>query len=166
MTPEIIKGLQESKARDTEAAAVLDRAAVLVEQGWTTDADARDASRGKVDGCDESATCWCMRGAIIRAALDTGLRERHSIGRAFETAAKAIIGVETALGYSASHSAVTYYNDEIARDAADVAGKLREGARSLRENIRVVDEGIEAAARRQRVRAKPDPRIAKHRSLY
>ena len=140
MTQETIKGLQESKARDTEeAAAVLDRAAVLVEQGWTTDADARDANGDEVEGCDESATCWCMRGAIIRAALDTGLRERRSIDRAFETAANAIIGVEkTALGYSASHSAVTYYNDEVARDAADVTGKLREGARILRENISVV----------------------------
>ena len=51
-------------------AAVLSRAADILEQGWTQDALARDAQGNEVNPLSTEATCWCAIGAIIKARTE------------------------------------------------------------------------------------------------
>jgi hypothetical protein len=51
---EVIKALKKTRA--------------LIVKGWTRGWYARNARRQKVDARSKTAVCWCLRGAIERAA--------------------------------------------------------------------------------------------------
>jgi hypothetical protein len=52
-----------------DVAKVLNDAADLIEQrGWTTETSARNQDGFPVDPSDERAVCWCLVGALDRAA--------------------------------------------------------------------------------------------------
>lgn len=57
---------------------ILKEARALVERGWTQNAMARDEYGAVVDYQDDAATCFCMNGAMWRAAWP--FRARHSAG--------------------------------------------------------------------------------------
>ena len=60
-----------TNAQTTQTTEILERAHELIEQGWTKLASARDAHGTLCSAHDPRATCWCLTGAIRRAAYDT-----------------------------------------------------------------------------------------------
>lgn len=58
-----------------ETVAILKQARKLIQQGWCQEAYARDANGNKVEAVDETAVCWCISGAILKAA--GGYQGRH-----------------------------------------------------------------------------------------
>ena len=168
LSQETIDGLNESLMRDTEAAQVLDRAAVRVEQGWTRGIEAENKRAGMVHPGDPNAECWCMRGAIQRALLDLGIttlvcdvedgylfmdtdRDAASVrARAFGAAAHVILG-QPADPMSNLPRIVSHWNDHTALNGAIVARKLRAGARHIRKRIKDVERGLQQQPPRLRL---------------
>lgn len=98
-------------------AEVLRAAASLVESGWCQKAMATDASGRPVPEDDDTASCFCALGAVIRAAdYDSGVY-MAALDRFCE-----FIYAET------GHFAVSRWNDTPGRTAEDVAARLRECA--------------------------------------
>jgi hypothetical protein len=53
-----------------KAIQILKRARELINQGWTKSAYARDKDGLKVPNSSSKAVCWCVEGAIYRAAYE------------------------------------------------------------------------------------------------
>lgn len=51
----------------TETIRVLREARELIARGWTQEVSARDANGTPVAPTDDTATCWCTIGALMRA---------------------------------------------------------------------------------------------------
>jgi len=74
---------------EADASKVLDRAATLLEQGWTKAAYGRTAEGFAVSALDPRAVRWCLVGAVTRAMADlfpetlTPLPDELSVLRTF-----------------------------------------------------------------------------------
>lgn len=101
-------------------AEVLDRAADLIEPegAWQQGTWARDVSGKAVTLWCDKATCFCMRGAVVRAS---GL-----------SMSAELTGINAALGFRRA-SQMARWNDREGRTQAEVVAKLREAAALARE---------------------------------
>lgn len=163
LTPETIDGLRESVLMDTEAARLLERAASLVERGWTFGVEAEGCGRA-LPPTHPDAARWCMRGAIVRAAQDLGCVVLVDTGdeypelrdatpdaasvraRTYGAAAHAILG-QAADPATDLPRMVSAWNDKTCLSGAQAGRKLRQGARHIRRRIADVTRGIAAAER-------------------
>lgn len=98
----------------------LDKAANLIEQGWTQGAYARDANGIGVHPRSEDAVCWCLTGAIQNAMSDMGLLGRGVVASTVNAIARSMYG-----------NTPTVVNDEIARDRLVPLRILRETKKRL-----------------------------------
>lgn len=102
-------------AEQSEVAAVLNKAASLVEQGWTQGDWAVDSAGHPVDVHNREACAWCLNAAVVRAR-DTArhIPEWGPIQRA----------VTQAIG----SSMWARWNDAPGRTQAEVVAALRQAA--------------------------------------
>jgi hypothetical protein len=49
-------------------AQALEKTLEYIKQGWTKEANARDKQGRACLWCDENACCWCLNGAMLKAA--------------------------------------------------------------------------------------------------
>ena len=100
---------------------VLVEARKLVAQGWTQDADARDAGGFIVQFLSENATRYCLSGAVNRAARVSVLSNGNTFwGVTWDTAAKALDVLNNmARGWQDEADAV-HYNDNPGTKQSDV----------------------------------------------
>jgi hypothetical protein len=97
---------------------VLEVAAQLVEKGWTKGALARDAEGYAVSLESDDAVCFCAIGAINRAVWWLGPQGGVWV---------AVIIMNDVQAVLPSHEkSLHFWNDYDAKDAAEVAAKLRE----------------------------------------
>jgi hypothetical protein len=105
-----------------DVAHVLDRAAELVERGWTQHVYARDKNGEPVKYLQREAVCFCAQGAIFRAA---GMHSARSQTRGFQAI--------RLLGQAARWRQVALWNDHPGRRQATVVKTLRKAAALARE---------------------------------
>lgn len=125
------------------AATVLERAAVLVGQGWCQGALARDSDGEETDEQGGDAVAWCVSGAVRRAAFDLcgkpdmppytyeraeilEVNASRYVKRAICLDWDDIIGRDTE-----DMQGVTDWNDEDGRDAAQVLAVLARARKLL-----------------------------------
>jgi hypothetical protein len=96
--------------------AILNRAALVVEQGWSQHKSARDFAGREVEAHDPAAMCWCACGAI-----DVAIRELGAPVELYDRVCNVLGGDQ----------ALIRFNDAPGRSAADVAAFLRSGAATV-----------------------------------
>lgn len=106
---------------------ILDRTHEILSPGrhrWTQDTDARDIAGNRVNYGSPTATCWCLAGAIKRAAGELYPND-NNFGRVYNTAASfaKFIGRD-----------VTGFNDTSSYEL--VMDYLDRGRRAIREEQR------------------------------
>lgn len=135
------------------AAVLLDTAAGFVDEGWATNANARDAAGAPVSPENPDAICWCAQGALTAAQHELGLHTQRDGVQAVDVPADAYSkrlvildrarqGLRKAIEeglHPSSLSAVsitlciTNWNDDEAVGGAQVARTMRRGAEILRD---------------------------------
>lgn len=136
-----------------EAARLLETAAVFVQLGWTTNANARDASGTPVSAEQPDAACWCAQGALQVAShhlgihtmrdgcIDSDVRESdytrrmHILNRARWALREAIKEGKHPSSLSAVSITLclTNWNDDEAEDGDEVSRTMRRAVEILRE---------------------------------
>ena len=108
----------------TNTIRILERAAELVEQGWTQRTTARTASGNQCDSASPFACKWCAVGAIERA----GCESRYS------RTDKAVALVRDAVEPSAfPFQFLSEWNDERGRTQAEVVAAFRRAIELAKE---------------------------------
>lgn len=109
---------------DLELKIVLRRAARIVKRGWVRDAYALDANGDDVDVKSPDAVGFCAWGAVKRASFDLGM-SRMRVSTVLRSAA-----VRKKIQFGNTRSVVVF-NDEVAKDADEVADALLKLAEAL-----------------------------------
>ena len=124
-----------SRTYDYTAARSLDRAAVLIEtSGWVRGCNATTRNRAlPVPAESPKAKCFCAQGAVKRALFDmTGVRVGLASERADRTNrmfSQAMESIENIVG----RAGVTFWNDQRAGSAVQVANTLRCAGAEIRK---------------------------------
>lgn len=122
-----------------QAAAALDKAADLVEQGWTQGELARDENGLACRPTDSDATCWCAEGALRRVTYYAGPAMVGRDGEPFVVAFFAMTdrarlrAIEA--GSRNTMQCLPDWNDAVGREAEQVAELMRECAAGLRGEV-------------------------------
>lgn len=107
-------------------AAKLDEARALIERGWCQKLDAMNTGGTEADPLSESATCFCINGALFRAARNRGDRDYIDLEPFLECA----IGLDPSAPYEMSP--VIDWNDAPERTQAEVIEAFRKAAELAR----------------------------------
>lgn len=71
-------------SESAEVIKALKRVRRLIVKGWTRGWYARNARRQRVDARSKTAVCWCLRGAIERAARQQALSVERCLHRVLD----------------------------------------------------------------------------------
>ena len=112
---------------DRRVRGVLRTAAILVMKSWTQGSAARNRAGHMVHATQETACCWCMAGALVRAAHDN-----EATGRVYRRAVQVVAASVTRRWDGSRNfieeSVLANYNDTPCRTARQVAIELRVAA--------------------------------------
>lgn len=119
----------------TERAIIAREAANLIDHGFCRYQVAEDDAGDAVNAEDPNAVCWCVVGAIDRAAFDQGYPELKDafywrapgvVAGLFEYLREVeALNVVPREEFRFRHSCVVTWNNEWAKDGAEVAAMLR-----------------------------------------
>lgn len=100
----------------------LKRAKELIERGWTQNTRARDAEGDPTHADSADAVMFCVEGACVRAAFETGID-----GWAIEDR------LETALGKRGFNASIARWNDRPDRTKEEVLTLMEEAIHDAKE---------------------------------
>jgi hypothetical protein len=96
------------------AQTLLASALLLIEQGWTQGADARDSSGTPTEPWSNQARSWSLLGALVAAVEQTAARDGETL--AVHDLAQACVSLATTV----DATSLTHWNDHPARTKTDI----------------------------------------------
>jgi hypothetical protein len=107
-----------------EAKAAAERAATLVESGWTQGTYAKNRDGREVAAFSPEAASWCLHGALRKAARELCPDDE---GRQRQVRRAVLIPLR-----ALCHPVGLFeYNDDVAKSGAEVAGMIRKAAKRI-----------------------------------
>jgi hypothetical protein len=110
------------------AQALLTGAALLVDQGWSQHADARDANGSPIEPWNADARSWSLLGALVTGLEQVAASEGEPV--AVQQLAQACMLLASTLDVDS----LERWNDDAARTKADVSAALAHAVHSAETN--------------------------------